>query len=68
MVYFKEKRLHQCNYQTRKFNLVSNENSHTLPFALLLVLLTSDCLTGSWSVWSHIVTPHWHIVQFEFIT
>ena len=30
-------------------------------------LLSSGCLTGSWSVWSHAVTPHSTIYHLVFV-
>ena len=32
-----------------------------------LLLVSSGCLTGSWSVWSHAVTPHSTIYHLVFV-
>ena len=40
-------------------NLLSGED--------LQFLLSSGCLTGSWSVWSHAVTPHSTIYHLVFV-
>ena len=34
---------------------------------ILLLLVSSSCLTGSWSVWSHAVTPHSTIYHLVFV-
>ena len=31
------------------------------------LLVSSGCLTGSWSVWSHAVTPHSTIYHLVFV-
>ena len=32
-----------------------------------IFLVSSGCLTGSWSVWSHAVTPHSTIYHLVFV-
>ena len=34
---------------------------------LFFLLVSSGCLTGSWSVWSHAVTPHSTIYHLVFV-
>ena len=34
---------------------------------IFLLLVSSGCLTGSWSVWSHAVTPHSTIYHLVFV-
>ena len=44
-----------------KFNLL------LLYVTRILLLVSSGCLTGSWSVWSHAVTPHSTIYHLVFV-
>ena len=41
--------------------------SPILALRVLLLLVSSGCLTGSWSVWSHAVTPHSTIYHLVFV-
>ena len=44
-----------------------NNNLLILMCDILLLLVSSGCLTGSWSVWSHAVTPHSTIYHLVFV-
>ena len=46
---------------------VNNSTEALWCFFLLLLLVSSGCLTGSWSVWSHAVTPHSTIYHLVFV-
>ena len=42
-------------------------NDHNYCCCMTIILFSSGCLTGSWSVWSHTVTPHSTIYHLVFV-
>ena len=54
------------NINTTKFQ-VEREPVYNSGHFKIVSILTFDSLTGSWSVWPHVVTPQWLIKKIYFL-